>query len=493
MNFLSPREFLGRKVIFMRQRLFLILGLTSLSTVSVLAETPREPLEKSVQIAQSISIDNEVLSTLADASEIYVPIEQLKTNQSLTEQLLNQAIEQGNVQLMMRLLPLYQQFSTADPLLIRFCQAKIAKNEQHYTQAIAHYRAILAQASHLTPVRMQLAISLFQDYQNNAAETEFENVLSDSALPADIVQLAKRYLAVLHERNRWKVSFGVQYLSENNVNNAANDSYIENTPFRKNASMLPQKAHGLGYQLSLERDFNLWGAHYLNIENGLFGKSYWDNHLYDEITNRFYLGYVYKQANQKLALRSFYEQQWYNGHRYKRENGGRIDFQHRFSPQWQFSSALEYGRNFYSNRAYLNGSSKLVSNTLTWQPNIQSSFSLGSDFLAERSQIRHYGYNLATLRLLWRQEWKLGIVSRLNFSISQRHYRDNLSLGRAFHFDKRRRDKIYMIGLTLWKQDWEWQGITPKLNLKWKKQVSNFNSLYSYTDKSINLLLEKTF
>ncbi|VEI44419.1 Protein of uncharacterised function (DUF560) [Actinobacillus equuli] len=66
-------------------------------------------------------------------------------------------------------------------------------------------------------------------------------------------------------------------------------------------------------------------------------------------------------------------------------------------------------------------------------------------------------------------------------------------LGSAFHFDKRREDRIYHINVTVWKRDWHLWGITPKLNYHWKKQRSNFASLYSYSDKSVNVLLEKTF
>ena len=35
--------------------------------------------------------------------------------------------------------------------------------------------------------------------------------------------------------------------------------------------------------------------------------------------------------------------------------------------------------------------------------------------------------------------------------------------------------------------------ITPKLQLSWRKQDSNIPEMYSYTQKNVNMLFEKTF
>ncbi|MDU7945911.1 MAG: surface lipoprotein assembly modifier, partial [Haemophilus parainfluenzae] len=45
-----------------------------------------------------------------------------------------------------------------------------------------------------------------------------------------------------------------------------------------------------------------------------------------------------------------------------------------------------------------------------------------------------------------------------------------------------RKDIIYNTSLNLWKRDWHLFGITPKINLSWKKQDSNLDTLYSYSE-----------
>ncbi len=294
---------------------------------SVYAEQPINTPEKNIEIARLLK-DTKKLPELEkhSAENITFAEQDLLKNKQLTEQLLNHAIEVGNPNTIEYLLSIYRSFSDTDPILILFAQAQIAKKQQKYSQAITFYRTILAQKPELTPVRIQLAISLFQAQQDNAAKDQFEKALSDPQIPPDIAQLVQLYLQTLAQRNEWQVSLTANYLREENVNNVSNDRYIENTAFVKSETMLPQKAHGIGYYFDLERDINLWNAHYLHIENSLYGKSYWDYHDYDDISNRLSLGYVHKADRQRFAFLPFYEQQWYGGHRYKRSNGVRIAF-----------------------------------------------------------------------------------------------------------------------------------------------------------------------
>ncbi|WGE48888.1 surface lipoprotein assembly modifier [Actinobacillus equuli] len=450
--------------------------------------------EKNVEIAKLLKESQKLPEFVINSTEnIQFSVRDLSKNKLLSEQLLNRAIETGNLSSIEYLLTIYRQFPNTDPILILFAQAQIAKIQQQYTKASELYHDILALKPELTPVRIQLAIVLFQSQQDKAAKEQFEKALSEPSLPADIEQLIRVYLQALVQRNAWQVSLSANYLREDNVNSVSGERYIENTAFIKGESMLPQKAQGIGYYFGVERDINLWNAHYLHIDNSLYGKNYWDQHDYDDISNRLSLGYVHKGSQQRFAVLPFYEQQWYGGHRYKRSNGGRIEFNRWLTSNWQVSMAAEYARNFYSNSPSLNGESKLASLTMLWRSSPRSYFYLGTDYAQERTKVRHYSYDLKTARIGWGQEWHWGISSRLSFSASKREYKDNLSLGSAFHFDKWREDRIYHINATIWKRDWHLWGITPKLNYHWKKQRSNFASLYSYSDKSVNVLLEKTF
>ena len=460
---------------------------------SVVAErnTPERNITEAEPVAAVKKLPDSPLPT--SGRPVFLFEQDIRTNKILAEQALNQAIERGDPNVMENMLKIYRTFPGTDPLLITFAEAQIAKKRGDLDRAIELYRQILAQRPELTPVRIQLAISLFNDQQDNAAQDQFEKSASDVNLPDDIRGLVNQYKLALEQRDDWQATLSVNYLRNENVNNVSSDVQIEGTAFRKGESMLPKTAHGVGYFFDLERDFNLFNAHYLHLENMLYGKNYWDAHEYDDITNRTYLGYTHKSADQKWSVLPFYEREWYGNHRYKWVSGVRGEFNQWLNSNWQISGALEYGKERYHQNAGLDGNVKVASLTLLWRPIPTRYFWTGVDFTRDNAQTKYYSYDLKTARIGWGEEWDWGISSRFSFSASKRDYKDNLVLGSVFYFSKAREDEIYHFNATVWKRDWHLWGITPKLNYHWRKQQSNFDSLYSYSDKSVNVLFEKTF
>lgn len=453
-----------------------------------------ETIQNVAQPSRPITaVENETASavSLAQAKR-----ELLLTSPQLTQDWLNLALQQRNAELIDELLTIYRTFAQHDPLLVRFAEATSAQLKQDYTSAIRGFRDILAENPDLNPVRIELAKSLYQDRQDNAARDQFEKAQSAVGVPEPIRQVIDAYLKALQQRAGWHSSFSAYYLRDSNVNNASSNPNIENTNFddvAKGASMLPQSAHGIAYSFNLERDFNLSSAHYLHFGTELFGKNFWDNHDYDDIYHRTYLGYSHKSAQQSWSILPFYEKRWYGNQSYKWANGVRGEYRRWLNSNWQISTALEHAEQHYYDSQNLNGHSQLASATLLWLRNPRQFFSLGGDYHREKTQILQYSNNTRTLRLGWGQEWQWGISSRLGLSFAQRNYKDQARLGRILMLGKTRNDKIYGANLTLWKRDWHIWGITPKLHFSWKKQDSNLPSLYSYSQKNVNLIFEKTF
>lgn len=432
------------------------------------------------------------------AEPIQITLEQLKQNPVLTHELLTRAIYARNPEMIKKLLEIYRTFPNRDPIMERFAEGKLAAITEDYTAAIEHYREILAKNPNLNPVRIELAIALFNQKQDGAAKDQFEKAQTAGDLPPQVKRLIDAYLEALKERDSWNVDFSFNYVRDTNVNNVGSERQVvlENGGvLTRSESMLPQTAHGLAYSLDISRDFNLWRSHYFTVGNEFWGKSYWDNHEFDDISNRTFVGYAYKTAKQNFRIKPFYEKRWYGGESYRWSNGARVEFSRWLSPNWQLSTAGEFSKQRYLDSTSQNGNNKLISATLLWARTPKQFFYLGSDFMAERTKVRQYGSDSKSLRLGWGQEWNWGISSRFGLSIMKREYKDIAKLGNInlFSFGKRREDKIYGVSLSLWKRDWHIWGITPKLQLSWRKQDSNISEMYSYTQKNVNILFEKTF
>ncbi|OOF38852.1 hypothetical protein BKK47_07890 [Rodentibacter mrazii] len=449
--------------------------------------------EQKIKVATPKKAELAVAPLGQNAMPMTVTEEDLKNNPTLTQQLLTQVIYAREPQLIKKLLAIYKTFPENDRLLVQFAEAKHAALSGELSKAIRVYREMLAERADLNPVRIELAIALFQDKQNTAATAQFQKALSDPSTPAQVQQLINAYLEALQERDAWQISASAYYVRDTNVNNTADNRDIEQTGYVKNDDMMPQTAHGIAYSFSLGKDFNLGNRYYLAFENELFGKSYWDNHDYDDIYNRTSLGLRYKTAQSTLSLMPFYEKRWYGGESYQWANGARLELNHWLNPNWQLSSAAEFAKQRYFDTRSQDGNRKLISATLVWARTPQQFFYFGGDFNRETTRVKQYSSDTKSLRLGWGQEWSKGISSRLAFGISQRHYKDEAVLGGLIALGKVRKDRIFNVNLTLWKRDWHILGITPKLQFSYRKQKSNIPTLYSYNRQNLNVIFEKSF
>lgn len=483
----------------MKKYSFFLLALFPTLAISAPSPELSTEIDKQVKIAEPEK-QRENLPHLAEEQSYSTRIsrEELEQNQPLTTQLLSQAIYSRDADLIEKLLEVYQTFPEQDPILVLFAQGKVAALNDDQATAIDKYREVLAQNPNLNPVRIELAIALFNQKQDGAAKAQFDKAKTAEDLPAPVMELIDTYLSALNERDSWNVDIAFNYVRDTNVNNVGSGKQVmlaNGGVLTRSDDMMPQSAHGLAYSLDISRDFNLWGSNYLSVGNEFFGKSYWDNHEYDDLSNRTFIGYAYKTAKQTFRLKPFYEKRWYGGESYRWGNGVRFELTHWLNPNWQIALAGEFAKQRYFDSEVLNGNNKLVSATLLWMPNPKRFFYLGSDFSAERTLVHQYSSDSKSLRLGWGQEWNWGISSRLGLSLTQREYKDIAKLANVdlFSFGKIRKDKIYGVNLSLWKRDWHLWGITPKVVFSWKKQDSNIPEMYSYTQKNVNLIFEKTF
>lgn len=398
----------------------------------------------------------------ANTNETTYSISNLKQNQYFTEKLLTDMLGIERWDLVEKLLPIYQGFENHNQRLVNYAKIKQVQ-------------------------------PLLQNYQYKSAREALQAVGSQKNLTDNEHKAVEQYLAMLNELDSWQFSFGTNYVYNKNVNNATRDRHIENTGFVKNDDMMPKSAKGFAYDFSASRNWNLSGSHNVYFSNELSGKYYWDNHDYDEITNRTYLGYLYQNAKVKWVFKPFYERQWLGNKRHQWAKGIRAEWQKPFAKEWQISTAFEWSQPRYFTQTEKNGTIKLISATLIWQPSEKGYFYIGSDFIREQTRVKQYSNDTKSLRLGWVNQWKYDIISQLNVAFAHRQFKDFASLGNILPLNKIRQDKIYSAHLTLWKSDWHLWGLTPKIQFKYKRQDSNIASMFSYSEKYMQMLIEKDF
>lgn len=459
-------------------------------------EPPNNLSEPQTQVAKPVKAEAHLptLDSPANKRSVLPPnLQHLRHDLKAVSELLSQAIYAHNPQAIAELLSYYKGFPNRNAELEQYAEGKLALLTEDYSAAIQAFERMLEKNPALNVVRIELAIAQFNQRHNRDAKANFKLAEQDTELPTPARQLIGQYIEAIHQRDRWQWSANSYYLREGNVNNASSSDEIENTGYQKGEEMKPQKAHGFGFSLGVSRDFNLYKSHYLTVSSDLYGSIYWDNHEYDDLTNRNYVGYAYKNAKTSVKLLPFWERRWSGNTSYRWSNGVRGELAHWFTPNWQLALAAEYGKLRYFDSTAQNGHHKLISSTLFWARKAEQSFYVGTDFSRENTRVRQFSADTLSLRTGWQQSWGKGIMTNLNFSFSRRHYKDVAYLGGFLNLKKIRKDKAYRSSLTLWKQDWSLWGITPKLQFSYSKHDSNLPTMYSFTDKKVNILLDADF
>ncbi len=417
---------------------------------------------------------------------------ELQENPQFTGKLLEIALSNNNHQLIEKILPAYAKAEKNDAVLVDYAKATLAQSQGDYTTAIKHYKNILSNNPELDQIRLELALALFQDQQNTNAKNQFNKLKSSQSVSPQIQEVIDSYLEAIEHRNEWDISGSVNYIRESNINNVSDSKYIGD--WKKPDSHLPQSAHGVEYNFGIGKDFNIKNKHYLALENYTNGEKYWDNDSYDDLTNRTYLGYRYKSADTAFSFLPFYKKNWsgdsdYNNH----STGINTSVYHKINPNFSYSITGEYSKNKYPKDNDFNGNNKRLSSTLYWQRNPKQSFYIGGGVSDKKTNVKRFDSMGKSLHTGWNQEWDKGISSRLGLGYSQTEYGDMAKYGGLIPLGKVRKDDTYTTNLMLWKRDWQFLGITPKLNISFKKQVSNLPDIYSYDKKNANIVFEKSF
>lgn len=419
---------------------------------------------------------------------IEISDQQLAANPALLQQFLNIAVEQHKFEMIPELVTMYQNHPNHDNVLIKYALGAYYHSQKNYTRAIHLYQNLIKEVPELLKVRFKLAQWLFEDKQFRAAKQQFSQ-LEPQHLPPFIAQRVKQYQAVLEAREEFDLSFGVNYLHDDNLNNASSIKHFTflGKKFEKNPQSLPQKGRGLGYNLAISKSFNLISNHNLQLENQLSGKYYWNNKAYNDTENRFSLGYKFQNVYHRLSLLPFYEKRWFAQKQYSYDWGVRVEGDSRMAPKWQFSSAFEYAKTEY-NRQVKKRYKQLYSNTLTYLLSARTYLHIGADVLLERAALKNEKSDKYTIRVGWQERWNNGVISRVNLYFGKRLFqgKDNLS-------DKKRQDNEWGGTLTVAQTNWELWGVLPQIQYRYQKVDSNIPEFYTFDKHQLMLLFDKSF
>lgn len=406
---------------------------------------------------------------------------ELAQRPELLHRLLESLVQDNNGEGIAKFLPLYQKLPNADTSLIAYAQALLSRAQGDYPTAITLLRKLIADNPDAIGIRLQLAITLAQNQEITAAKDQFNKIRADKSLSTEDIAKIETLEARLAQQKQWDFTLNFRYLSENNVNNAPKDRQYGNWTFPT-----PEKAHGIGYNAggSYTRPIADHWSWQSNLN--LYGKTYWDNHAYDDLLTHVDTGIAWRDARKEIRLAPYMEYRRYGGKTYSRGYGISSHFNLLLSPHWQNFSTLQLGRTIYPNRDFLTGNNQYLSTTFLYRVNPQQNFYGGLSFNHSNARDASDRYHRIGARLGWGQEWAKGISTNAEVSIARRQYHG------ADLFNIKRQDTEYNFDFSIWNRSWHFYGLTPRLTWQVNENKSN-HPLYRYGSQQIFLQVSKTF
>lgn len=442
-------------------------------------------IEEPTSTPKTLDIQQQTNNTIAISKE------ELAKHPDLIIRGLIPALTQNNSTVVELLLPLYQQQAKTDALLLQWGRAILAVSQQQYTQGVQLYRTIISQQPDLLPVRLQLARALFLNHDNEASADQFEKLRAEQTLPAALYTMIDQYLTALQQRQRWSFSGGINYVRDNNINNAPKT----NTSVGDWKAWESESAQGLQYDLGASKKWAINNGYFMRLDTSVNGKYYWDNQKYNELNTRLGAGIGYQNAQVERSIVPFISKRWYGGgasgndklKSYSQSYGVQLNQRYWISNQWQLTNTFEYSEQRHKTRQHLDGNSYFIDNTIVYLPDSAQYWFAGIHYYRSNARDKDDAFNRYGAQIGWGQEWHNGLSSRLSLNYAYRQY---LAPGRMLN--KKQVNHEYTPQLTVWHRNIHFWGITPRITWAYNKVNSN-HSFYTYDKHNVYLDISKRF
>lgn len=411
---------------------------------------------------------------------------ELLANPALLAHTLDMAVAAGNSEAVALLLPLYRQLSAQDQdnLLILYAEAFQARIAGKVDLAIARYREMIAANPNLPPVRLQLALALLTDHQDEAAQNQFEKLQAET-LPDEIRRVVEQGLNTLRQRRSWSFNVSGYYRYDNNINGAPRQKEVAMGQGKWTFSD-PKKAHGIHADLSAERLLPLNNGWYAKAEAGVNADWFWDAHDYDDFRFRLGLGGGWQNARRDLGITPFVKRRIFAGKAYSLDIGMDLNASYWLTPQWRLSASGQFAHKKYDSRPWLEGNQYFTGVNALYLRNAGQYWFGGVNTLFSGARDDSDAYSRYALSAGWGKEWGKGISSRLSTTVARRIY------DAPDFFNIQRKDNEYSASLSLWNRNFYFWGITPRLSFYWNKTDSN-HFYYDNQNTDVYLELTRTF
>ena len=393
----------------------------------------------------------------------------------------------------------YRTFTNPDPMLLAYAQGSLARIRGDMVQAEAEFRMLLDIKPGFLLGQLELARVLFENRKDADSEATFKQISqtlsSADARQQGVLSTVDSFLSAVDQRQSWQASVAVGPTWADNLNQTSESYtcllYHGAVCLYERATPEAIEAHGLDYELTLNKRFALSGHHGLFSRTLLFGQNYKDHSTYNESQLNTQFGYSYHDRRNQYSIAPLFEFARYGNDSLYGAWGLHGEWLHYLTDKVMFKLEADYKDQKYRKEkiaAQYNGN--IWSNYATVWYALPHNWTLfgGVDWTKKEADIKQNAYQQIGARAGVAKTFNRHINAVFFASVRERKHNAYSAL-----FEEQRKDTEQNYTLIVRFPSLSLYGVEPSLTLKHSKVDSNVDWLYSYDKNTVSLKLEKRF
>lgn len=391
------------------------------------------------------------------------------------------SIEEGYIDAIKALLPLYEEQANHNPQTVRYAKALISREKGDFGTVIRELRAFLAQEPQSIPVQMLLAQALFVERHDGEAKALLSSI-PESALPEHLQTMRGQMLEALERRQDWSVQVGGNYLYERNINSAPEVREYGNWRFPERES-----AHGVHVNAYGEKALYLSNGFFVPVKLSADTDYYWDHKDSNDVRAKVSTGIGQRSATSEWRIEPYVSQRFVGGDKYSLGYGSDLMWRQALSREWQLRLNASIGYEKHEKRVHLDGKRLAISSSLFYSPAQRYYYFVGVNGYHSGARDSEDEFNSVGASVGGGYQFDNGLSANVSANVSRRVHDD------SDIFRIQRKDWNYRMRVSAGHEKLQWKGFAPQLVLEMKRVDSN----HFYYDRPFNaqvmLEIEKRF
>ncbi len=367
----------------------------------------------------------------------------------------------------------------------RFFKAAILRRRGQPEEAVRIYRDMLAKQPELGRVRAELAATLYEMEDDDAAKHHLNRLLSANANDANR-KVFQNLLDHIDERRPWQFGGYLTLAPSTNFKKGSRHKTIALGPFTLDIDN--KEESGLGLKGGLYGSYNYKVTEDLSIiAAGAVAHSEYPGSDFDDtqLSGNLEVRRTNGPDSVGVAITSF--RRWLGGEGHSHAVGPRLTVKKQLTPRVAVRTTLDYMEKRYDDAKYLNGRDFNASVRATVGIAPQEALFLLYGATRSVSKLDHNKYWGGYGGLGHYREWPWGITTYNEARLHQYYYDSTYPNKTA-----PRRDTRLAFVSSVTKRDWNFKGFAPRLEYTLTHGISNVE-FYDFTEHGVNLTVTRDF